>query len=317
MGRIFFYPNSWEFLKPVKHEFQSVELLYHPAASLRLRPHTKNNYHHFKSIVYAEAHGIGLVMDVFQPVSSASGIGVVDVVSGGWHADRTMLNEHIGFGLIDTLCDRGLTVFAVSPGSLPLFTGLEMATHVRAAIRHIKGYAGHYEISPDNLGIMGVSAGGHLAALAAFSPQQPAPYGRDSWQRHSSRVEAAALFFPPTDLMDYGGVPITQFNLEGLDLSRLLFHDGISGHSQSEITERLMELSPARSTPSQPPPFFIVQGKQDMIVPWGQAEKLAMTVRNAGGEASLIYNETGGHLWPGIETEIGMAADWIAKILKK
>jgi len=291
--------------------FQSIELLHHPAASLRLRPHTKNNYTQFRNVVYAEAHGVGLVMDVFRPITSSSNLGVIDVVSGGWHSDRTMLNEHIGFGLIDALCDRGLTVFAVSPGSLPLFTGIEMTLHVHAAIRHIKGYADIYSIDPNKLGIMGVSAGGHLAALAALDPQKAPPHPRETWQQQDTRIKAAALFFPPSDLLDYNGVPITHFKLEGLDLTRLLFRDGSSGRSDSEITKRLTELSPARMMPLQPPPFMIVQGKKDMVVPWQQAEKLAATLRCAGGEVHILYNNNGGHLWPGIAHEVEQAVTWL------
>jgi len=296
-------------------DIQSVELLYHPAASLRLRPHTRNNYLQYRNIVYAEAHGVGLVMDVFIPKAASCGLGVIDVVSGGWHADRTMLNEHIGLGLIDTLCEKGITVFAVSPGSLPLFTGAEMLRHVQSAIRHIKGYSEMYDIDSRRLGIMGVSAGGHLAALAALSPEKASTYPREPWQNQDTRIKAAALFFPPSDLLDYGGAPITAFKLEGLDLNRLLFHQIEGSKSDIETTKRLIALSPARLTPMNPPPFMIIQGKKDLIVPWKQAEKLAETLKKAGGEAILVYNESGGHLWPGIEAEIQQAADWIcAKI---
>lgn len=293
-------------------DFQRVEMLHHPAASLHLRPHTRNNYQQFKNIVYAEAHGIGLVMDVFQPLSSPSHAAVIDIVSGGWHSDRTMLNEHIGFGLIDALCEQGITVFAVSPGSLPLFTGYEMVAHIYAAIRHIKGYASIYDVDQSRIGIMGVSAGGHLAALAALSPQEPRPHARDPWQKEDTRIRSAVLFFPPTDLLDYGGVPITSFNLEGLDLTRLLAHGGESSLSQSELHEKLTSLSPARLTLVQPPPFMIIQGKKDMVVPWQQAEKLATSLHRAGGEVELVYNDEGGHLWPGISKEINQAVDWLS-----
>ncbi len=293
------------------YRFQSLELLYQPAATLRTRPRTRNNYHHIRDVVYAEAHGIGLIMDVFQPRTASANLGVIDIVSGGWHADRTLLNEHIGFGLIDALCARGITVFAVSPGSLPLFTGIGMTRHVHAAIRHVKAYAAAYAVAPDRLGIMGVSAGGHLAALAALMPQETHPRGRAPWERQDSRVKAAALFFPPSDLLDYNGVPIIKFKLEGLDLTRLLFRDGLAGRSDAETTERLIALSPARATPEQSPPFMIVQGKRDYVVPWEQAEKLAATVRRAGGEARLLYKEDGGHVWPGIAREIEEAVAWL------
>lgn len=294
-------------------DIQSVELLYHPAASLRLRPRTRNNYQQYRNIVYAEAHGVGLVMDVFKPKTASCRLGVIDVVSGGWHADRTMLNEHVGFGLIDALCDLGITVFAVSPGSLPLFTGTEMVHHVHAAIRHIKGYSEVYGVDSEQLGIMGVSAGGHLAALATLSPEKASDYPRDPWQKCDTRLKAAALFFPPSDLLDYDGVPITAFKIEGLDITRLLFHENESGKSESEIRKCLIALSPARLIPLQPPPFMIIQGKKDLIVPWRQAEKLAETIKKAGGEVTLLYNDSGGHLWPGIEAEIHQAAEWISR----
>ncbi|MCK5861360.1 MAG: alpha/beta hydrolase [Candidatus Hydrogenedentes bacterium] len=295
---------------------QSVELLHHPAASLRLRPHTKNNYSHIRNIVYAEANGVGLVMDIFQPTGSSSNLGVLDIVSGGWHSDRTMLNEHIGFGLIDALCEQGLTVFAVSPGSLTLYTGLEMIEHVHAAIRHIKGYADQYTIDPEHLGIIGVSAGGHLAAQATLTVQKAHPYPRDPWQQQDTHVKATALFFPPSDLLDYNGMPITRFKLEGIDLTRLLFHNGTAGKSKEDIEKRLIELSPARMRPKHPPPFMIVQGKKDSVVPWEQAEKLAAGLRRAGGEVRILYNEDGDHLWPGIEQEIKQTVQWLYKKIR-
>ena len=301
---------------PDPYRFQTLELLYQPAATLRVRPHTRNNYRHIRNVVYAEAHGVGLIMDVFQPISGARNLGVADIISGGWHSDRTLLNEHIGFGLIDALCERGITVFAVSPGSLPLFTGLEMMHHVHVAIRHIKAHADVYAVDPNRLGIMGVSAGGHLAALATLNPVVPRPHTRpEPWQQQDTSVKAAALFFPPSDLLDYSGASILRFQLEGLNLTRLLYRDGIVGRSDKEIEQRLEALSPARMTPHAPPPHMIVQGKQDYVVPWQQAEKLAATLRHAGGEVQVLYKEDGGHVWPGINKEVDTAAQWLLETL--
>lgn len=297
--------------------FQPREVLYQSASALHTRPRTRNNYRHVHNIVYAEAHGVGLIMDVFRPLSRATQSGVIDVVSGGWHSGRAMLTEHIGLGLIDALCDRGMTVFAVSPGSLPLFTGFEMVNHVYAAIRHIKANADDYDIAPDRLGIAGVSAGGHLAALAALKPQEAHARPRAPWQYHGTHVKAVALFFPPTDLLDYGGIPITRFCLEGLDLTRLVFHDGMTHRSETEIAEQLAALSPARLSPKDPPPFILVQGKKDLVVPWRQAEKLAAALRRAGGEAAVLLKDEGGHLWPEIHREVEHVSRWLLENINK
>ena len=187
-----------------------VELLYRPAALMTMRPKTRGNYTQRTDIVYAEAYGTGLVMDVFHPVSKASGYGVVDVIGSGWFADRIALNEHIGLGVIDALCDHGLTVFAVSPGSVTLFTGLQMVRHVHAALRHIKQGAEGYGINPHRIGILGASAGGHLAALAALTPQPGRRAAHAPLHRWSTTVAAAAVLFPPTDLVDYGCIRFDQ-----------------------------------------------------------------------------------------------------------
>lgn len=293
-----------------------VEILYRPAASLRVRPKTRGNYVQHCNLVYAEAHGIGLVMDVFTPKQNASGLAVVDVISSGWLSDRTTLNEHIGFGIIDALCERGITVFAVSPGSVTLFTAGEMVRHVQAAIRHIKNNANHYGIKAEPLGLLGVSAGGHLGALAALSPKHGRPGAHDPLRRWNTDVAAAAVFFPPTDLVDYGGVRFDRIRVEGLELGSLLFRNGTEGVEEKALLDTLTALSPARIPLHHPPPFLIVQGKADPVVPWRQAEKLAASLRGASGSVRLIYKEDGGHLWPDIGVEIEEAAQWMDATLR-
>lgn len=292
-----------------------VEILDCPAAALRVRPHTRYNYVRQSYHVYAEVHGVGLIMDIFLPLAPKEGRAVIDVISGGWHADRMALNMHIGFGVIDALCDRGIAVFAVSPGSLPLFSGLEMVRHVHVAIRHVKANADLFKIDPNRIGIMGVSAGGHLAALTALAPRKGRPAASDPLRRCSTHVQAAALFFPPTDLLNYSGIQFDQFVLDGVEIEKLLFREGTCGKSQEEIVERLRELSPARMRIVAPPPFLLIHGKKDILVPWEQTEKLADTLRRNGGEVSVVYKENGEHGWPEIQEDAEKVADWFVKKL--
>ncbi len=289
----------------------AVEMLYRPAALLSMRPKTRGTYTQHRNVVYAEACGAGLIMDVFYPLRNASGSAVVDVIGSGWMADRIALNEHIGLGAVDALCDRGLTVFAVSPGSVTLFTGLQMVHHVHAALRHIKHHGADYGIHPRRIGILGASAGGHLAAMAALTPQPGHPAARPPLRRWATDVAAVAVLFPPTDLVEYGSARFDQIQVEGFDPGRLLFRDGLDGKSEAEVLEKLTALSPARLPVATPPPFMIVQGKKDLIVPWKQAEKLAAALRRAGGLATVRYHETGGHPWPDIHKDIGDMACWL------
>ena len=294
------YPNT----RPVAQ-------LYRPASTLRIQPRTDGNYRQQCNVVYAEAHGFGLVMDVFSPESAGNGLGIVDVVSGAWFSDRVVLNAHIGLGLCDVLCARGYTVFAVAPGSVTKFTGRDMLRHVHEAIRNIKVNAPQYGIDPGRLGLTGASAGGHLAALAALHPKPGRPAANDPFRRQASNVHAVALLFPPTDLVEFGGQASHHLELEGLRVDGLLFEDGLENHSSEEIHERLTELSPARQVRPVPPPFMLLHGDADPAVPLRQSELLAEAIRAAGGEARLLVKPGGGHPWPGIRAEIEMMADWL------
>lgn len=299
--------------------FLPVELLHRPGAMLRVRPKIRGHFHQEFNHVYAEARGAGLVMDIFRPAGRGNGFGVVDVVSSGWRTDRIVLNEHLGFGLCDAFCAEGFTVFAVSPGSAGLFDGHGLSLHVHAALRHVREHASGWGVDPERLTLAGVSAGGHLAALAALTPQKARPSGRDPYRRHDTSVAAAVLFFPPTDLLDFNGVRMDQVHHPEIENHELLFRGGTRGHSEDEVLERLRELSPvhaaarfAERRPGQPPPpFLLVHGDADPLVPLDQSARLAAALRGAGGHAELLVRRGGGHPWPDPEPELKAAARWL------
>ncbi len=290
--------------------------LYRPASTLRMRPRSRGNYVQECNHVYAEAHGLGLVMDIFRPEGTANGRGVVDVISGGWCSDRGHLNEHIGLGVFDVLCDRGYTVFALSPGSVGKFTGLEMVRHVQTGIRHVKALAEAFCIDPDRMGLIGASAGGHLAALAALRPRKGQPESRDPFRRKSSDVSAVGLFFPPTDFLDYGGALFDFMAEAGVHYEHLLFDGGLAGRGEDEVQGRMAALSPARQVSGAPPSFLLVHGSIDPVVPLSQSEKLAQALRAVGGAVELIVKDGGKHAWPEIQTEIEKLADWLDRRLE-
>src|SRR5512135_3762019 len=155
-------------------------------------------------VVYGEVHGTGLLMDVFTPKGKPNGLGIVDVVSGAYYSDRRKLRDHILAQLYSILCSRGYTVFAIRPGSRTRYTGAEMEANVKTGIRYVKQHAAEYKIDPDRLGLTGASAGGHLATLAAVTPEEGKP-DADSPLRFDTRVKAAGIFFPPTDFLDWDG----------------------------------------------------------------------------------------------------------------
>ena len=274
-------------------------------------------YEQLKNIVYAETDGVGLVMDVFVPTGPGNGLGIVDVASGAWHSDRGKIRDHKRAQMFDIMCGRGFTVFAVRPGSQSKFTIPEMHRHVHQAIRWIKAHREEYGIDPDRLALVGASAGGHLASLAAVTGGDGDANSDDQLAQQSTRVAAVVAFFPPTDFANWAG---RELDLEPdgrwvRGFGRMLFGDTLAGKSSDEIAEAVRSISPAKLVTSQAPPFLLVHGDADLVVPMQQSEVFRDALETAGVAVELIVKPGGGHPWPTINEEIAVAADWLERQL--
>jgi acetyl esterase/lipase len=276
----------------------------------------KSPYVQHQNIVYGEVHGIGLLMDVFVPTGDTNGLGVIDVMSGAWHSDRGKIRDHDRAQTFNILCGKGYTVFAVRPGSVTKFTALEMLDHLNRGIRWVKSHAADYKVDPDCLGLMGASAGGHLACLAAVTADTQ-PNSSDPDQKVSTSVNAVAVFFPPTDFLNYGG-EMTDARSEsgrGKLIRALAFPKGVEGLSDEEIKDALIQISPARLVTPQSPPFLLIHGDADPDVPLQQSQRMLDELKKAGVPAELIVKPGGGHPWPTIHEEVRVLADWFDKQL--
>jgi acetyl esterase/lipase len=258
-----------------------------------------------KNVVFAEVDGVGLVMDVFTPTGKSNGIGIVDVASGAFHSDRGKINDHIRAKVYDVFCGRGYTVFAVRPGSISKFTLAEMAANLKTGVQWVKDHSAEYKIDPTRLGLTGASAGGHLASLVALTADE------------KTAVKATGVFFPPTDFLDYRGIKLDANSPETAlaFVRKYAFPPGVAPGSASELIEKLTAISPARQVTSKAPPFLIIHGDADPMVPLTQSEKLMTALKDCGVGCELIVKKGGGHPWPTIHEEVAVMADWFDKQL--
>src|SRR5581483_2005706 len=107
-------------------------------------------------------------------------------------------------GMAQPFLKRGYTVFAVVHGSQPKFSIPEILEDMHRAVRFIRSHAKDHGIDPDRIGITGGSAGGHLSLMQGTAGDTGDPKAKDPIDRTSSRVQAVACFFPPTDFLNYG-----------------------------------------------------------------------------------------------------------------
>src|SRR5579864_169219 len=187
-----------------------------------------------------------------------------------------------------------------------------MVRHLRTGTRWIRSHAAEYGIDPDNLGITGGSAGGHLAALTVVST---AP---DAHGKLDQPFKAVGVFFPPTDFLHYRG-NAADFGKDEKAARRIrdLFADNGDGSSlkldAAKLTEMARKISPALLVERKQPPFLIVHGDADLIVPLHQSEMLIEALKKAGGQADLIVKPGGGHPWLTINEEVKVMAEWFDK----
>ncbi len=292
-------------MKPIKLAVITAWLTLVAAACAIAQDSSALPYDQKVDVVYGEVHGTGLLMDVFTPKEKANGLAIVDVVSGAWHSDRSKIRDHTLAQLYRIFCSHGYTVFAIRPGSRTRYPGSEMVTHVKMGIRYVKLHAAEYKIDPERLGLTGASAGGHLATLVAVTPEEGNPEASQPLLRHSTHVRAAAVFFPPTDFLDWNGKPANSQLL-----ADLLFLGGIKGHSEEEIQERARQISPARLVKGPPIPFLLIHGDADPLVPLQQSQTMVAALKAAGGSAELIVKKGGGHPWLTLPEEVKIMADW-------
>lgn len=265
-------------------------------------------YTQTEDVVFGEVDGVGLLMDVFKPTGKANGLAIVDVASGAWYSDRGKINDHKRAQMYDIFCGKGYTVFAVRPGSRTRFSIADMAANVKTGIAWVKKHAADYQIDADRLGLTGASAGGHLASLVGVTADDKAA------------VKAVGVFFPPTDFVEYRGKKLDFANASEAELDPLrkfVWPAGGGPASGSELEQKLTEISPARLVTSKAPPFLIIHGDADMMVPLSQSEKLIAALKAAGVANELIVKKGGAHPWPTIHEEVQVLADWFDKQLDK
>jgi acetyl esterase/lipase len=278
-----------------------------------------------EDVVYGHKFGVALTMDVYTPKQNANGAAVVVVMSGGWVSGR---DKMMGFyqPFLNEFVKRGYTTFAVYHGAQPQFTVPDAIADVNRAVRFIRGHAKEYTIDPDRIGISGASAGGHLSLMQGTAGNKGDPKAKDPVETMSSRVQAVACFYPPTDFLNYGAKDQNAFAANGVLASLQAAVDVREFDAKTHKLERLSEekqremlkkISPITHVKADTPPTLIIHGDADKLVPIQQAELFVAQLKDAGVIAQLIVKKGAGHGWADQDKEVVLLADWFDKHLSK
>lgn len=161
----------------------------------------------------------------------------------------------------------------------------------KAAVRWIRAHAKKYHLDPARIGVWGSSAGGHLVAMLGTSggvKELEGTLGKHLDQ--SSRVTCVVDYFGPSDLLTMGKYPsLMKHDAPDSPESKLV------GGPVQERKEAARSASPTAYVSKDDPPFLIVHGDKDPLVPHNQSERLAAALRKAGAEVKFITVKGGSH----------------------
>jgi acetyl esterase/lipase len=162
---------------------------------------------------------------------------------------------------------------------------------VKAAVRWVRANAGKYNLDPERIGVIGPSAGGHLAAMLGTSGGVKELEGDLGPHKDvSSRVACVVDEFGPSDLPNMGKAP-SRINHEAPEAPEGRLIGGAVG-SKPEVARAA---SPITYVSPDDPPFLIVHGTKDDMVPFEQSKRLHEALQKAGVPSTFIPVEGGGH----------------------
>lgn len=259
-------------------------------------------------VLYSTRREHDLTLNVYQP-ENANGIGVLVMVSGGWKSAP----DKIPPWMLAPLLRNGQTVFAVSHLSQPDATIMEIVEDVNRAVRFVRHHADEYGVNRERLAVVGGSSGGHLGLMLATRGGPGQAMSNDPVDRESSAVQAAAVFYPVTDLLNLGsstenlhdgGPPKSFRNAFGPQAKDLRVWKRI-GHDTSPIFHVTSAL----------PPIFIIHGDADTLVPLDQSERFKKRASEVGRTVELLVRPGKGHGWMTMLWDEYLFASWLNKEL--
>lgn len=151
-------------------------------------------------IAYAEHDGVTLLGDLYRPKGRTDAPALVAVHGGGWVQGARSAFQHWG----PYLAARGIALFSIS---YRLATATDKAypgavQDVLAGVQFVRGKAGEIGVDPQRIGLMGASAGGHLAALAALGGAKFAgAYPGDPFAAEATGVKALVGVYGVYDML--------------------------------------------------------------------------------------------------------------------
>ena len=214
---------------------------------------------------------------------------------GGWLTGDS--SQALPF--VEPLIERGFAVAAINYRWSGQAIFPAQIHDCKGAVRFLRANAGTFQLDPSKFGVVGDSAGGHLAALLGTTGDAPSMEGNVGGNlEYSSRPLAVADLAGPTDLFAYGAIhnspDSTVSQLFGWPIQDIIDHKNDPDYAS--LVALVNSANPITHITPNEPPFHIVHGDADDNVPLSQSQILHNALVNSSNASELVVIPGGPHL---------------------
>ncbi|MEZ4712040.1 MAG: alpha/beta hydrolase [Caldilineaceae bacterium] len=268
------------------------------------------------NIVYGMYSGLALLLDIYRP-AQANGFGIIHISGSGWSAPLGLdarplkASPHVAIEG-KPLVEAGYTLFSINHRATPRFQYPAAVEDAQRAVRFVRYHAEQFGIDAERIGAIGGSSGGHLVSLLGLLPGAGDADDESPINRVSARVQCMVTRAAPSNFLA---------DFPGRGAPALFLGASVTLDSPTNSVEyrRAQAASPITYVTADAPPYFLIHGDADDVVPIAQSERMEAALRAAGVPVQCRRVAGGGH-GPGIMDDAEIAQEvvaWFERYLRR
>jgi acetyl esterase/lipase len=241
----------------------------------------------YEALEFASPGGESLLLDLRVPDGNGPHPVLVYLHSGAWISGNRFGGPAV------RQASRGYAVASIEYRLAPKHIWPAQVHDTKAAVRWLRANAARFKLDPNRIALFGTSAGGHIASVAATSTL-PEHEGLELGNaQFSSRVKAVVDLYGPTDLLRIEADKLPCIPLDGN--ASWMPPSLLMGCPIQTCRDWTRTASPMTYASSDDPPFLIMHGMLDCLVPYTQSVALHDALLAAGARSTLVLLPNGEH----------------------
>jgi acetyl esterase/lipase len=267
------------------------------------------------TVTYCTDGGKAQTLDVYEPPSGVAVHPLLIIVHGGsWAFGNSAMDQQgqLTQRVVKGVLAHGFAVVSINYRLAPADQWPAQIVDTRCTVRYLRATAARWHVDPHRFTALGDSAGAHLVSLDALSAQQEPQWNSGEYAGQSSALQTVVDCWGRTDLNARG------WSRLAIGIGRNVFRVGLG--SQTDV---LWRASPVTYVHPGAPPFLIIQGTSDTLVPPQQSAEFQARLLAVGDAATLVdvahaghgLEPSGGDIVPSLDTLAQRTVSFLVSIV--